>query len=83
MGYNLLRKEIDFINSVVEKEMFFALASDESSDLVDLVAYYVDWEKQKLENKEIGSDDYAADIELADIVLSKLRKGKEQKGDDE
>jgi hypothetical protein len=65
-------EESKFINEVVDKEIFFAMASGERNDLVDLVAYYVNWEKEKLENEEIGSDDYEKDIATAQSILKKL-----------
>lgn len=73
----LSREDHEFIGSIIDKELFFD-AGEESNDLIRLIGFYVNWEKEKLENEEIGSDDYAGDIARAASILDTLSYKEEE-----
>lgn len=69
---DLTREEQEFVADLIIKEVFFAIASGQATDLTESLVGYTEWEKQKLEEEGIGSDDYPRDIALATSIIEKL-----------
>lgn len=67
------QEEKDFIISLIDKELSFEPFGEVPNDLLEVVRYYIGWEKEKLEEESIGSDNYERDIAIADTLLSKLK----------
>lgn len=67
----LSQKQWDFILSVLMKEMYFAIYSQEDTDLAQMLRTYVQIEKDKIDEGIFG-EGYEADSLLASRILEKL-----------
>jgi hypothetical protein len=73
-------EEKDFVISLIDKELAFEPFGEVPNDLLQVVRYYVAWEKEKLEDRSIGSEDYEGDIAIANSILSKMKTEVSSKG---
>lgn len=63
------QKQLQFITDVVEKELFFA-EPNEPTTFTRIIAAFVQSERDKVADGDIGSDNPEEDIQTADEILS-------------
>lgn len=68
----LTEQEALFLADTLHKELFFALMNGEPNQLATLISDIVEWEKEKLMDGGIESNDYEQDIQTANDILAKL-----------